>query len=118
MIMFGHFKEYDDGEPVKTKYEYPYSYDPILQYGTVESKKCDGSAYSDRMYMWNPDKFDQCFHKAFGHQSDYFSDKSPSQIQSFLREYYDNEKLVLVRVVEYCNVSNGYPCWLFQWNDK
>lgn len=92
------------GNPVeKTKEEYPYSYDAFVVYGRRDEEKCNGSVYTDRLYQWDHEKTKSLNIK------DWTSNFKG--IEAFLREWQGHEKLELLQVVEYCNVSNGYPTW-------
>ena len=83
----------------------PYSYEPF--YVFKSSGKVNGSVYSDRMQQWDYDKY-----KASAEKTDFKGyTKDPETVEAFLRAYFDEPELKLVRVIEYCNVSNGYPCW-------
>ena len=104
------FNEY--GEPARNKWEYPYSYDPILAYQN-DAVKVDRGVYSDRLYQWDYKKHDKVSQKVFGNISQTWSDRSPKQIQEFLRFYFEDETIQLALVVEYCSQSSGYPCWYF-----
>ena len=51
--------------------------------------------------------------KHFGEKSDYFDRRTPIAIEAFLRELLDKPNYQLGLIMEYCNVSNGYPVWRF-----
>jgi hypothetical protein len=97
--------------PPRTKYSHPYSYDPIvlLDSGT----EGDGSAYSDRMVGWDYNKFYACMGKINDGKGEMcFRWGSRELVTAFMRDYNDDPGLIVTRVVEMCNVSNGYPVWL------
>lgn len=98
----------EDGRPVqKTKYTHPYSYDPfVLWKGKGDA---NGSVYTDRLYQWDYEKADRLGKKHMPGKR--WDNAQPSQIEAFLREYLDAPDLKLVKIIEYCNVSNGYPVW-------
>lgn len=101
------------GNPVeKTKEEYPYSYDPYV----VFDKREDGSkfsvVYSDRLIQWNHKKYDISCREVWNNERQYFSNRQPNDIEKFLCLYF-GYKVKLVLIMEGCNVSNGYPYWVF-----
>ena len=89
----------------------------VIQYEnkTIES---NSSVYSDRMWQWNPKKFDSSCKQIFGNCSQYFyENRTPEQIEKFLRIYL-KKKITLVRITRHKNVSNGYPLWLFDYHEQ
>jgi hypothetical protein len=106
------------GNPVKkTKDEYPYSYDLFLQWVKsgiyIKSEKGCHAVYSDRLFQWDNKKYDRCCKEVWNNQGQYFNCREASDIEKFLRLYYDDPKLELVKIGEGCNVSTGYPYWVF-----
>lgn len=105
----------DDGMlrhfPARTKSSHPYSYDPIV---LIDSgKEGDGSSYSDRMVGWDHDKFYTCLGKLNNGKGEMmFSWGNRKLVTAFMQDYNDDPGLEVTRVVEMCNVSNGYPVWL------
>ncbi len=99
----------------RTKHSHPYSYDNICVYAV--EKQATGGAYSDRMIQWDYEKFERLNKEHFGNRSQYWSDRSPNQIEAFLRDYFDKPNLQLVLVIESCNQASGYPVWYFGYND-
>lgn len=96
----------------RTKWEHPYSYDPILQFTTGE--QADGSCYSDRLFGWyGYDVVRAKMQQHFGEQGDYWSQRKPKAVEAFLRDLLGRPGLKLTRIEEHCNVSNGFPCWYF-----
>ncbi len=105
------------GEPITaTKSSHPYSYEPFEVYSN-NSVETDGGAYDDRMRQWDWDKFAQSCQDVWGNTGQLFNSRTPSKIEEFLRLYNDNPKLILTRIVEGCNSSNGYSYWYFSWNN-
>ena len=96
-------------KPRKTPITHPYSYDPFDIFTT--GKKANGSIYTDRLLMWDFDKHDKLCQKHFGNERQGWRDRSPKLIEKFLRDWGEDPKLVLTRIVEYCNLSTGYPTW-------
>lgn len=107
----------------RTKHEYPYSYDAILQWKKFNTTPSDATAvYADRLCQWNYDKYRRLCLEHFRNGNDtggdYFHGRSPAKIEQFLRDYYDNQDLELLRVEEHCNIGNGFPVWVFFFRDK
>lgn len=104
------------GQPVKrSKYEYPYSYDAHVLHRLRDNVDGMTSVYSDRMMQWDWDKFHDSCQEVFGDKGQLFNvpDRSPELIEKFLQLYFDEPELQLIAVEEGCNVSNGYPYWVF-----
>ena len=103
-----------DGNPVeRTRDKYPYSYDPYVVFKSDSFKREEmTSVYSDRLLQWDLDKFNDSRKKVDGTTSQYFN-LSQYQCQLFLRYYYDDPNLELHCILEGCNVSNGFPYWVF-----
>lgn len=102
-----------EGKPVeKTPRTHGYSYDPFVLMGDWKAEYEEG-IYSDRMMSWYYNKFSVACQLAFGNSGQYFTGRSPEDIEKFLRIYFMSPKLELVKVIEYCNSRNGYPYWLF-----
>lgn len=103
------------GNPVeKTKWEYPYSYDGFVTYRNGDNAEVSHTVYSDRLLQQDHDKTRKLMKKHFGNQGDYYSERSPEAIEKFLTEWFNDERpLKLILVMEYCNVSSGYPVWRF-----
>lgn len=98
--------------PPRDKYSYPYTYDPFTIYGGP-NPNANGSVYTDRLFATDCDKTQKIGEEVFGSKSFWFgSHLDPKEVQTFLRRRLGDETLVLTRVVEYCNWSNGYPTWL------
>lgn len=107
------------GNPVqRTKTEWPYSYDGFVIWDSrFPNSKCTGTVYTDRLYEWDSDKFNTLRKKHFdnGRQLSW-SQEDPARIEKFLRDYLDLPNLKLQLIMEYCNVSSGYPIWRFDYN--
>ena len=104
-----------DGKPIsRTPDEYRYSYDAY-----VVSKKADNYkhvVYSDRLLQWDYNKHDKLCQKHFGNKSQYWDGRSFEKIESFLRDFFDDKELQLVGIMKGCNISSGYPYWIFMYN--
>ena len=105
------------GNPVeKSKEDYPYSYDGFITWRCGENKEVNDTAYSDRLYQEDCTKYNRLSKKYFGNEMQSFSSREPKQIEAFLAEWTDAPKLKLIFIMEYCNVSSGYPTWRFDYN--
>ena len=102
-------------EPYQNKFDYPYSYDPFSSFYRDDATP-NHTVYSDRFHLWGEEKYSAACMKAFGESSAHFNKREPEEIEAFLRHYYSDDKLILTRIVEWCNKSNGYPyyCFYFQ----
>lgn len=103
-----------NGKPIKrTPQDSPYSYDEfvIWQDKTADIHKCS-AVYSDRMMQWNSTKFQHCMQTVFGTSGQSFYNSKHTDINKFLNLYFEN-KVQLVAVLQGCNVSTGYPYWIF-----
>lgn len=97
--------------PPRTKATHPYNYDPIILIHA--SGNITSSAYSDRMRSWEPEKFDFAIGQGVGEMR--FSWGRTEAVNAFLHSYYDDPTIKIVKVMEYCNVATGYPCWFLAW---
>jgi hypothetical protein len=74
--------------------------------------------YSDRLSQWDYQKVRDLKEKHFGKQSDYWpSEQTPEKVEAFLKEYMGKD-IVLCKITEYENQSNGYPYWRFGYYEK
>jgi len=107
----------EHGNTVKrTKHTHPYNYDGHVIWRDGENAEADDTIYSDRLLQWDYDKHNRLCEKHFGNQGQRWNNRDPKKIESFLRDWCDNQKLKLVFIMEYCNQSSGYPCWRFDFN--
>lgn len=109
--------------PPKTIEQYPYNYDPIIRYLKTGIKEEDiekySGVYSDRMANWNPNKYQEAYHRYLGHQKiENMCYGNANNVEQFLRDYFDNPKLKLIAVIEYCNTATGYNCFCFIRTDE
>jgi hypothetical protein len=105
-------------DPPWTKSAHPYCYDPFTIWGEPrENKACNGTDYTDRLDQWDRAKYDQLARKHYrsgdnGYERPFDSHRCKGDlIEAFLRDWHDDPKLKLLRVIEYCNPSSGYPTW-------
>lgn len=116
MEMFTHmFSPVDEhNKPVKrTKDKYPYSYDGFIIHRSLPNEETTHTLYSDRLHTNYYKNWSSLSNKHFGSNGDYFWDRKPENIQAFLCELLNKPDLKLVLIMEYCNLSNGYPVWRF-----
>ena len=69
------------------------------------------TVYSDRLFQWDSKKYNKLCKKHFGDESQYWSNREPQKIESFLRDYIGNKKIILCRIEQQENKSTGYPLW-------
>jgi len=105
------------GNPVsRNRLEYRYSYEPYVTHRMGNNDQITYSAYSDRLMQWDMTKFNKCCREVWNNEGQYFDNRTPMSIERFLQLYYDAPKLKLIVIMEGCNVSNGYPYWIFHFN--
>ena len=80
----------------------------IMDEGRIES------VFSDRLWAWDPEKFDNCCLKIWGNTKKGFRNRSMADIERFL-ELYLGESIVLLDVISCENAFNGYPYWRFDY---
>lgn len=76
----------------------------------------NGNNDHDRLLMANWDKYNEVSMRLFGDKSQMWWDRrTPEQVQEFLRQYWDDSELILVKIQKMYNVSNGFPVWNFSY---
>lgn len=106
----------EHGESVeRTPYTNPYSYDGFIVWRGGLNKDANSTIYSDRLIQWDFKKHDELSMKHFGNHAQIWYDRDPKKIEAFLRDWTDDPKLKLVFVMQYCNVSSGFPLWRFDY---
>lgn len=100
----------------RPKWKYPYSYDPFTIF-RHKTETPEHSVYTDRMYKWDSKKFDALCTEYFGNTSQYFDNRDPKKIEAFLSAYLDKD-VILCEIIEYCDVSSGYPTWRLDYKEK
>lgn len=100
-------------DPPYKKAAHPYTYCPFTIWGKpFPNEKCNGSEYTDRLDAWDRTKYAKLASVYYLNQSPFNSHNCKGHlIEAFLRDWYDDPKLQLLRVIEYCNRSTGYPTW-------
>jgi len=99
--------------PERSRDEHPYSYDPIVVW--QQGSRANGTIYSDRLLMWDWNRYNELSKKHFGDESHYWHDRQPQKIQSFLRDWCHDPELILTRISEHCNQASGFPVWCFDY---
>ena len=97
-----------DPRQTKDKWDAPYSYSPFFIHGDPKSIEGCGADYTDRYPLWDQDKFKAAI-AAVG-RSCRWDQMTRAEFQRFVTAYY-GEDHTFTGAVEWCNVSNGYPCW-------
>jgi hypothetical protein len=98
------------------KIEHPYTYKPFLMWGNKDKDARYITDYSDRLYQQDWKKYNKCCQEVFGNQGQYFDERDPKLTEKFLCLFYEKQ-VKLCWIEEHCNVSNGYPLWLFGCRD-
>lgn len=105
-------------DPPWTKAEHPYTYDPFTIWGAAApSDECNGTVYTDRLSEWDYAKYNRLARKHY-RRGDYNYARpfdthqcKGNLIEEFLRDWFDDPKLRLLRVIEYCNPGTGFQTW-------
>lgn len=107
-----------DGKPVeRTPEDYPYSYDEFFVFQSDDFDRNKASAvYSDRMMSWDFDKFAKAMSEVWKTGGQQFFDKKPGDVNRFLNLFFGKE-VKLTAILRGCNVSNGYPYWIFAYEE-
>lgn len=115
-VDMGAVDEYDN--PVKrTRSEYPYSYDGYVEWRGGHNSEITDTVYSDRLYQWDWEKYNRCRNEVYGNAGQYFDGyQEHDKIEKLLQLYMNEPKLKLILVMQYCNMSSGYPLWRFDYN--
>lgn len=76
-----------------------------------------GNGYNDSDHLWfaDADKYNEVSRRLFGDKSHWWGGRTAAQVEIFLREFFDNPKLILVQIQKMYNVSNGFPIWGFSY---
>ena len=76
------------------------------------------NVYSDRILQWDYTKHNDLCLKYFNNKGQLWGDRDPELVQAFLRDYLDNQDLILVEINEHCNPATGYYYWEFKYCDN
>lgn len=99
---------YEQGRENFSKFERPYGYSPFFIFGNHKSIEGAECCYSDRYRLWGQEKYDAAC--AAAGINGIHGSVTRAAVDAFVKAYHGNEFSV-VGMVEWCNVSNGYPCW-------
>ena len=100
----------------RSKWEYPYSYDPICIFKTQVAPT--GCLYTDRLRTWyDADLFREKMQQYFGEAGDHYSNRSVAKIELFLRDLMGYPSLQITRMEEHCNQATGFPVWFFEYTE-
>ena len=108
-----------DGERItRTPSSHPYAYDAHFTWKSERFETTDHAVYSDRLFQWNSNKFDASVTAVWPENpgGQMFYSRNPVDIQRFLCLYFGKD-VELTGVLQGCNVSNGYPYWIFAYRD-
>lgn len=117
-IFYSGYEDEFGNQVKKTKQTHPYSYDGFVTYRNGRNEDANGTVYTDRLLQWDYEKTRELMKKHFGNTSDYWNQIKPKKIESFLQERLNDPTIKLVLIMEYCNVSNGYPLWRFDYKSS
>lgn len=96
----------------RTPMTHPHGYDGYVTHRAGENKEVHSTIYSDRLSQWDYKKTDTLKRKHFGDAGDWWNTREPKAIQAFLSEYF-SRPIKIIFIMQYCNLSSGYPCWRF-----
>ena len=111
------FVDLDGNEIKRNPFSHPYNYDEYVIWKDEDFDKEKYSAvYSDRLWQWNYEKYNKCCQTVFKNKGQMFDNREPKEIEEFLIMYFD-KKIKLTAVIKGCNLSTGYPYWIFIYED-
>jgi hypothetical protein len=91
---------------------HPYNYSPFVHWSEPGFEK-DPAEYDDRMQQWDRDKWEEARRTL---PSGRFEHQTSDALSVFLSAYW-GKKMRCTALVEGCNVSNGYPYFVFYHRD-
>lgn len=109
-----------DGNPVeRTPHTHPYSYEEFVVFKSQDFDRKDSVVYHDRMLQWDWDAFTAAARDVWPDtpKSQMFSGKEPRDIEKFLSLYF-KKNVKLTAVLQGCDISNGFPYWVFFYRKK
>lgn len=102
-----------DGNPVeRTPWSHPYSFSEHVLWKSDDCTKMDHFVYSDRMMSWDWTKFHDSMKQVWQQHGHYFDGDNPADVERFL-SLYQEKPVKLTAILKGCNVSNGYPYYIF-----
>ena len=112
------FVDLDGNEIKRNPFTHPYSYDEfVIWKDETFSKDKNSAVYSDRLYQWDSKKYNKCCEEIFQNQVQRFDQRNPERIEKFLCMYFDT-KIKLTSIVQGCNLSSGFPYWIFFYDQQ
>ncbi|MFA5429031.1 MAG: hypothetical protein WC279_12595 [Sulfurimonas sp.] len=106
MIYDSCYKDEHGNNNERTPETHPYSYEGFVLY--KGKGKADCTIYSDRFR--NYQGYDKAVKEAGFKVSDYWNNKKVPDIERFM-SILTGEPIKLVLLMQYCNMSSGYPVW-------
>lgn len=110
------YMDWDENPTNRTPISHPYSYDPYVIW--KKYNKYNNTVYSDRLVQWDYSKYNRIRKDIFKDESQYWDNCSGKDVELFLRKYFNDDTIVLCGVMKGCNVSSGYPYWIFMFRNK
>jgi len=111
-------------DPPRTKQRHPYNYDPFTIWGAPRpSAECNDTNYTDRLEQEDHAKYALLSKKHYRSGGNAYERPFDAQnckghlIEQFLRDWHNDPELKLLRVIEYCNASTGFPTWRLDFHD-
>ena len=89
-------------------------FDAIMEFNSGdESPEHVMSLYSDRLYEWDREKYNDACRQIWNNQGQmfYVGERSPEETERFLQIYTRDPELKLLSIFRYTNQSNGYDVW-------
>lgn len=114
-----HYFDLDGGPVERTPQTHPYSYEEFVVFKSPDFKEDDIAVYHDRMLQWDWGAFSKSVRTVWPDtpHSQMFGGKTPKDIERFLGLYF-GKRVKLTAVLQGCNVSNGFPYWVFFYREK
>lgn len=89
----------------------------VIQHFDGNAEAITDSVYSDRLYGWNYDKYNEACMRVWGNTGQgFYSNRTPDQVEKFLQIYTGDDSIRLHRILRFENYSNGYPYWRFDYS--
>lgn len=107
------------GKPaIRSMSQYPYSFSSIAVWKGDNFSKTTDAIDTDRLMQWNYEQFNASCRKVWGNEGQAFYNRSPEEIELFLRDYFKMEELNLTGIEITCHMGNGYPYWTFYFENQ
>jgi hypothetical protein len=78
-------------------------------------RKANDTVYSDRLFQWDHKKHDELCMKHFGNSGQYWDKREPENIEAFLRDYMNDQTLILCKTTIYEYMARDYLIWRFDY---